>query len=469
MLYDVFICHASEEKDDFVRPLAHRLKENQIEVWYDEFSLKVGDSLRRSIDLGLSKCRYGIVVLSKSFFRKEWPQWELDGLVSRQNNSKSNLILPIWYDITKKEIIEYSPSLADKIAIIGDSGIEYVVAELLRTIKPEGSSLLIARDRLIEFGIEPPVVTDDWWHDIIEYSGSNPQEDTFQAPMGWGRWGFPLPAKGNSPKERGERIAWAAMQTIWQNNSEKQLITQITPPDEVLEFINSQAGLKVACFNFPHYLAAYAPQLTIRSFGGEFEAIFEDWYSHSLSEQEKKSKFNKPDGTSLTVNKEVPACDELLALRHPTFGNYRPAIIACNYVQGDVLGPPVKAFDTIDYIVFFLSDKSDWMPKKVKRFMIKGLKEWVTWIWNEYNTYSNNSINCPNDALLEAGFSAETPKDFKLTDIVKKEVSARFEFSKSLLSINEPTEQIVEEFLKQGFIEAWIKRRNWIRKRNNPN
>ncbi len=75
MLYDVFICHASEEKDDFVRPLAHRLKENQIEVWYDEFSLKVGDSLRRSIDLGLSKCRYGIVVLSKSFFRKEWPQW----------------------------------------------------------------------------------------------------------------------------------------------------------------------------------------------------------------------------------------------------------------------------------------------------------------------------------------------------------------------------------------------------------
>lgn len=93
MLFDVFICHASEDKDDFVRPLAEQLRKNHVEVWYDEFSLKVGDSLRRSIDIGLSKSRYGIVVLSRHFFKKEWSQWELDGLVQIQIKAKTNLLL----------------------------------------------------------------------------------------------------------------------------------------------------------------------------------------------------------------------------------------------------------------------------------------------------------------------------------------------------------------------------------------
>ena len=63
-LYDVFICHASEDKDDFVRPLAEALRSHRLEVWYDEFALDVGDSLREAIDRGLATSRYGIVVLS---------------------------------------------------------------------------------------------------------------------------------------------------------------------------------------------------------------------------------------------------------------------------------------------------------------------------------------------------------------------------------------------------------------------
>ena len=48
--YDLFISHASEDKDDFVRPLAETLQGLGLKVWYDEFSMKVGDSLRRKID-----------------------------------------------------------------------------------------------------------------------------------------------------------------------------------------------------------------------------------------------------------------------------------------------------------------------------------------------------------------------------------------------------------------------------------
>ena len=78
--YDVFISHASEDKDAFVRPLAHALQEAGLKVWYDEFALKLGDSLREAIDRGLGASQYGLVVLSHRFFSKDWPQRELNGL-----------------------------------------------------------------------------------------------------------------------------------------------------------------------------------------------------------------------------------------------------------------------------------------------------------------------------------------------------------------------------------------------------
>ena len=99
MLYDAFICHASEDKAALVRPLAERLRAEHVEVWYDEFSLSVGDSLRRSIDRGLSQSRFGIVVLSPSFFAERWSGWELDGLVARQNDGRQEVILPVWHDV----------------------------------------------------------------------------------------------------------------------------------------------------------------------------------------------------------------------------------------------------------------------------------------------------------------------------------------------------------------------------------
>ena len=113
--YDVFISHASEDKDNVVRPLANALKEKELTVWYDEFELKIGDSLRRKIDQGLSKSRFGIVVISRSFIKKGWTNYELDGLMTKAISGQQ-ILLPIWHDITKQEVLDYSPSLADKVA-----------------------------------------------------------------------------------------------------------------------------------------------------------------------------------------------------------------------------------------------------------------------------------------------------------------------------------------------------------------
>lgn len=114
--YDFFISHASEDKDDIVRDLADALVKKDIKVWYDEFELKIGDSLRKSIDKGLVNSKYGIVILSPNFIKKNWTEYELNGMVAREMNGHK-VILPIWHKITKDEVMRYSPTLADKMAL----------------------------------------------------------------------------------------------------------------------------------------------------------------------------------------------------------------------------------------------------------------------------------------------------------------------------------------------------------------
>ena len=76
----------------------------------------MGDSLRQSIDRGLANSRYGIVVLSPAFFAKNWPQYELNGLTAREMDGHK-VILPIWHDVDREDVLAYSPALADKVAV----------------------------------------------------------------------------------------------------------------------------------------------------------------------------------------------------------------------------------------------------------------------------------------------------------------------------------------------------------------
>ena len=86
-------------------------------VWYDEFTLELGSNLRQEIDKGLTDSHYGIVVLWSHFFQKKWPQRELDGLISLEDNSGEKRILPIWHEISKDEVIRYSPTLSNRKAL----------------------------------------------------------------------------------------------------------------------------------------------------------------------------------------------------------------------------------------------------------------------------------------------------------------------------------------------------------------
>jgi hypothetical protein len=132
--WDVFVSHASEDKEVFARPLAEGLRKNGLRVWFDEFTLTIGDSLRRSIDRGLAHSRFGVVVISADFLRKEWPQKELDGLVAREVHGVK-VILPVWHGIGADQVRAYSPTLADRYAASSEEGLDHVIGELVRAIR----------------------------------------------------------------------------------------------------------------------------------------------------------------------------------------------------------------------------------------------------------------------------------------------------------------------------------------------
>ncbi len=133
--YDVFISHASEDKDDVVRPLAFALQSAGLKVWYDEFEMKIGDSLRRKIDKGLATSKFGVVVLSKDFIKKGWTNYELDGIITKATTGEQ-VVLPIWHNITKQEVVDFSPSLADKLARnTAAFTVEEIAKEIIEVIK----------------------------------------------------------------------------------------------------------------------------------------------------------------------------------------------------------------------------------------------------------------------------------------------------------------------------------------------
>lgn len=114
--YDVFISHASEDKSPFVEDLVKALQNRDVKVWYDSLSIAWGDSLKSQIDNGLKRSTFGIVVLSENYIKKGWTQYELEGLFNIEM-TKGKTILPIWHNITKQQVIDFSPTLAGRKAL----------------------------------------------------------------------------------------------------------------------------------------------------------------------------------------------------------------------------------------------------------------------------------------------------------------------------------------------------------------
>ncbi|WP_459874019.1 TIR domain-containing protein, partial [Endothiovibrio diazotrophicus] len=138
MKYDVFISHASEDKEDFVRPLATELQRLGITVWLDDFVLEIGDSLSESIEAGLRDSSFGLVVLSKYFFLKNWTKHELRSL-TQKHNEKRRSILPIWHGVSKTNVFDFSPALSDLVALNSAEGIDRIANKIHKAVSDRRS------------------------------------------------------------------------------------------------------------------------------------------------------------------------------------------------------------------------------------------------------------------------------------------------------------------------------------------
>ena len=133
--YDVFISHASEDKAALAEPIANELTKRGINPWLDKSELRLGDRLMRTIDAGLATSRYGVVILSHSFFAKGWPTWELSALAALEEARGRKTILPIWHGLTRDDVAAYSPLLAGILAVKSDVGISAMADEIERALQ----------------------------------------------------------------------------------------------------------------------------------------------------------------------------------------------------------------------------------------------------------------------------------------------------------------------------------------------
>jgi hypothetical protein len=132
--YDVFVAHASEDKA-VARELVRAIEARGHSVWFDEEELLPGDSLRRRISAGLRDSTVGLVLLSHSFFAKNWTQWELDGLTARYIAGEANVMIPVWHGVTVDDVRDFSPPLADITAANTANGADAVADQIAKVLR----------------------------------------------------------------------------------------------------------------------------------------------------------------------------------------------------------------------------------------------------------------------------------------------------------------------------------------------
>ena len=436
MEHDVFICHASEDKDDFVRPLAELLQQQHIEVWYDEFSLSIGDSLTRKIDEGLARSKFGVVILSPDFFRKPWAKRELSGLTQREMVEDRSLILPVWHRVSVQDVAQFSPSLADKKAVSSSEGINAVLREIVRKIKPDESPLLTAREHLAHLKLAPPPISDEWWLDLIE------QKEFLKFPdvNAQKRWIFPLPyPEEDRGWKRGKNIASTALQSDWSFEGDELDISPTTHPEQVHEFISRWPGLYDCAKENPEMVALYAPQLTIPGFDTGFESVFDALLLH-----ESKSNPIFSGGRLNTVDGKEPLCPALIAYRHPRLGNFTKESLAHWYFQAHDMRYTRSHCTYFEGLVWLASKSSCWLPQRFRDLFMDGILDRDLWL---------------KDPGVSSDFKytllTKSRKQFRLSETIRNAFVKSVEQAVNNLDISDSAQAIVCNLLDQDLIERY--------------
>jgi hypothetical protein len=253
------------------------------------------------------------------------------------------------------------------------------------------------------------------------------------------------------------------MQMRWVQTAEEIPVSPLTPATRVLDFVCSHAGLLETCIDFPRLTAEYAPQLTIRGFGGPLEGTFEEHYQLSLAQ---KATGQNHGGTALTKDAAPPLCDEEWVLRHPTFGNFKPSHIAHEYFHGGMFGPSVSPYEEADHVFWLLSSASSWLPDTVHAVLLQGMKDWISWPWYDVRLEDERERWGSCGELWNAlHTAAEKGRTFKWTERTKDDALNRISRTVRELKLPETPLEIFARFTARQFPEHFVIKERSLRKR----
>jgi hypothetical protein len=144
---DVFLCHTSADKKNFVEPLIAELEKRGITYWYDKAEVKWGDRLSTKIDEGLKISKFVLVFLSKDFIGRDWPEAELSSALSRENEKGEVVVLPLIL-ADRNLVLEKYQLLRGKKCLEWSRGASAIAEELQSRLPPIREAVDSATKRL---------------------------------------------------------------------------------------------------------------------------------------------------------------------------------------------------------------------------------------------------------------------------------------------------------------------------------
>lgn len=130
----LFLAHSSQDKES-VRRLAIDLSLRGAHVWFDEWEIKVGESILEKIAAGISSSGWLGLVLSKASAQSEWVKREVNAGLVREIEARSLVVLVLRMDDTEVPLLLREKRYAD-FRESYDRGLE----DLLRAVVPAGAS-----------------------------------------------------------------------------------------------------------------------------------------------------------------------------------------------------------------------------------------------------------------------------------------------------------------------------------------
>ncbi|WP_270886032.1 toll/interleukin-1 receptor domain-containing protein [Pedococcus sp. 5OH_020] len=110
--YDLFLCHAWDDRRESATELHNLLEAEDVSVWFSERDIVLGQPFMREIDKGLAKTRIGLVLITPAFLKRiesgGVSEKELSELLAR------DLLIPVAHGVTYDEIRSVSPLLGSR-------------------------------------------------------------------------------------------------------------------------------------------------------------------------------------------------------------------------------------------------------------------------------------------------------------------------------------------------------------------